>query len=83
MVDKASEKKEETKREKFVRIAQSRTEKALSAIANLGGLTAKTNYEYTQEDWEKIFSALTAEMNKVGEKVKSGGATASQGGFTL
>lgn len=72
----------ETKREKFVRIAQRRTEKALSAISNLGGLTSTANYEYTTEDWAKIFGALESELVKLQNRVKNP-TTVVEGGFTL
>jgi len=73
----------ETKTQKFVRIAQLRTNKALDAIAALGGLSVKANYDYTDEQWQKIVGAMNAEIQKVVDKVKAGGATASEGGFSL
>lgn len=74
---------EETKADKFTRIATLRTNKSLSAIASLGGLAATANYEYTKEQWDKIFSALLNEMNKVKAKVESGGKAVVDGGFSL
>lgn len=73
----------ETKAEKFTRIATGRTNKALNAIASLGGLASKANYDYTSEQWEKIYSALLAEMNKVKAKVDAGGTVTNDAGFSL
>ena len=72
----------ETKAEKFVRLGQARTEKALNAIANIGGLASKTNYDYTDEQVAKIFGALEAEMTKLQSRFKNPAAVAT-GGFTL
>jgi menaquinone-dependent protoporphyrinogen IX oxidase len=69
-----SEKKEtstETKAQKFARLAVFRTEKALTAVASLGGLTNKGNYEYTEEQWTKIMVALEAELTKLQGKIKN------------
>lgn len=72
----------ETKGQKFARLATSRTNKALDAIANLGGLASKTNYEYTDEQVAKIFGALEAEMTKLQTKFKNPDAVATTG-FSL
>lgn len=72
----------ETKGQKFARLATSRTNKALDAIANLGGLASKTNYEYSDEQVAKIFGALEAEMTKLQTKFKNPDAIATTG-FSL
>lgn len=82
MATAKTEEKTETKREKFVRLANSRTGKALDAIANLAGLASPTNYEYTEADWAKVFSALEAEMTKLQARVKNP-STKVEGGFSL
>ena len=79
MADNKSVKKVETKREKFVRLAQSRTNKALDAIAMLGGLAAPNNYEYTADDWAKIFGAIEGELTKLQNRVKNPTAVAETG----
>ena len=73
---------EETKADKFKRLAVSRTNKALDAIASIGGLANKTNYEYEDADALKVMGALEAELAKLGAKFKSGEAVV-EGGFTL
>lgn len=77
----ATETKTESKAEKFVRLGASRTNKALDAIAAIGGLAAKNNYDYTDEQTAKIFAALEAEIAKV--KDKFAGKTETVAGFTL
>jgi len=52
----------ETKADKFKRLIEPRVSKALSAIANIGGLAAKTSYEYTDVQVAKVLAALEAEV---------------------
>lgn len=70
---------EETKADKFKRIAENRVSKALSAIATIGGLASKANYDYTDDQVGKIIGALNSEVDvlknrfaKPEQKVKSG-----------
>ena len=48
----------ETKRQKFVRLAENRTNKILDMIQLLGNLSSPSTYVYTQQDVERIFSAI-------------------------
>ena len=50
-----TEKSEETKAEKFVRIGEYRMNKAIDAIGRLENLANKSAYEYTQEQAEAMF----------------------------
>lgn len=52
----------ETKREKFIRLAENRTNKALEMIRLIGNLSNKSVYDYTNEEVEKIFHALEEEV---------------------
>ena len=54
--------KKETNRERFVRIAEARTQKIIDTIRLLGNCSNSYVYEYTQKDIEKIFSAIEAEI---------------------
>lgn len=54
MVDK----KTESKREKFVRIAEARTNKILNMVDLLGNCSNPSIYEYSQSDVNQIFSAI-------------------------
>ena len=58
-------KKIETKRQKFVRLAEFRTEKAVLAIENLIGLSNPRNYDYNAKDVNLIIKALTDSVNAV------------------
>ena len=54
----------ETKREKFVRIAEARTNKILNMIQLLGNCSNQKQYEYTQKDVNKIFNAIQTEVDE-------------------
>ena len=48
----------ESKRERFKRIAENRTNKLLDMLELLGNCSNKNNYEYTDDDVKSIFSAI-------------------------
>lgn len=48
-------KERETKRQKFVRLAESRTNKIIDMLQLLGNCSNSSAYDYTQEDVDKIF----------------------------
>ena len=52
----------ETNRERFIRIAEARTQKIIDMIDLLGNCSNKYNYEYTQKDVEKMFAAIEAAL---------------------
>lgn len=52
----------ETKREKFVRLAEARTNKTIEMLRLLGNCSSKANYEYTDDDIRKIFSTIDKEV---------------------
>jgi hypothetical protein len=49
-------------REKFVRMANKRVNSALKAIQQVGKLSNRSNYDYTQEDVDKIIASLENEV---------------------
>lgn len=61
-------KKQETKREKFVRLAEARTNKIIDMIHLLGNCSNSNVYDYTQQDVDKIFSAIEAEVREAKKK---------------
>lgn len=63
------------RRERFIALAEARTDRALSAIRLLGNLSNRSNYEYTDADVAQIFRALESEV----KAVKSRFADASAG----
>ena len=48
----------ETNRERFIRIAEARTQKIIDMIDLLGNCSNQYNYDYTQKDVDKMFSAI-------------------------
>lgn len=58
----------ETKREKFVRIAEARTNKIMDMIQLLGNCSNSVVYDYTQQDVDKIFSAIETELREAKKK---------------
>lgn len=52
----------ESKRDRFIRIAEARTNKILDMLRLLGNCSEKANYEYTDEDIKQIFVALEKEI---------------------
>lgn len=54
----------ETKRDKFVRLAEQRVNNILEQFRKLGNLSNTKNYEYDEEDVEKIFKELNKTLRK-------------------
>jgi len=48
----------ESKRDRFVRVAEARTAKIISMIRLLGNCSNKAVYEYQAKDLKKIFKAI-------------------------
>ena len=59
---------QETKREKFVRLAEARTNKIICMLQLLGNCSNSSIYDYTSQDVEKIFSAIEAEVREAKKK---------------
>ncbi|WP_217363030.1 hypothetical protein [Roseicella sp. DB1501] len=57
-----------SKRERFRRLAESRTNKALSAIAIIGNLSNRHVYEYEDAEVRKIVKALREAVSAVEER---------------
>lgn len=60
--------KQETKRDKFVRLVEARTNKIIDMIQLLGNCSNTSAYDYTQQDVEKIFGAIEAELREAKKK---------------
>lgn len=58
----------ESKREKFVRLAEARTNKIIDMIQLLGNCSNSSVYEYTQEDVDQIFAAIETEVREAKKK---------------
>lgn len=61
-------KERETKREKFVRLAEARTNKIIDMLQLLGNCSNSSAYNYSQEDVDKIFSAIESEVKEARKK---------------
>lgn len=59
---------EETRKERFRRVAARRTNNILRQIQVLGNCSNKSSYSYTEEDIRKIFSTLEKELRNVKAK---------------
>lgn len=65
------------KRSNFVRLAEARVTKALKSIRVVGNLSNRTNYEYSEQDVNKIINALQAEINQLKSRFKNKGNSES------
>lgn len=72
---------QESKRERFLRLAEARTNKILDMLQLLGNCSSKANYEYTDEDIKKIFGALERELKNT--KNRFMGVEQKENRFTL
>ena len=52
----------ESKKERFKRIAENRTNKIIDMIDLLGNCSNKNNYEYTEDDVKSIFNAIECSL---------------------
>jgi hypothetical protein len=49
----------ESRRDRFVRLANSRVNRALKQIELVGNLSVRSNYEFGSDDVDRIFRALS------------------------
>ena len=61
----------ETRKDRFKRLATYRTNIVLDKLRILGNLSNRTNYEYSNDDIKKIFSAIETQLRII--KVKFSG----------
>ncbi len=61
----------ETPEERFKRIATVRTTAVLDRLRILGNLSNRQMYSYSEEDIEKIFSAINRQVREVRAKFNS------------
>lgn len=61
-------KEKETKRDKFVRLAEARTNKIIDMLQLLGNCSNSSAYDYTQSDVDKIFNAIESEVKEAKKK---------------
>ena len=63
--------KEETKRDKFIRLAENRVNSTIKEINLIGNLANKSNYEYSKEDIDKIIKTLKKSVSDLESKFTS------------
>ncbi len=68
-------------RERFVRIAEARTNKILDLLRLLGNCSNTNNYEYTQRDVDRIFQAIEREIRNAKSRFAGGDSRSER--FTL
>lgn len=71
----------ESKHDKFIRIAEARTNKIIDMIRLLGNCSNKAAYEYDDADIKKIFSTLEQELRSCKNKFQDIGERDNK--FTL
>lgn len=52
------------KREKFIRLAEQRVNRAMNDIRLIGNLSNRNAYSFTDDDVKKIFKALQKELDQ-------------------
>ena len=67
------EEKNETKRERFVRIVEARTNKIINMVRLLGNCANKSIYEYDKDDVQQIFTTLEEEIKNAKAKFSQSG----------
>lgn len=80
MLDKSSGKASDSKgekREKFVKLAENRTQNAIKAIRVIGKLGNKNAYQFDDSDVQKIIRALTKEIDALKARMSSTSAKES------
>ena len=71
----------ESKRERFIRIAENRTNKIIDMLRLLGNCSNTANYDYTKEDVRKIFTTIEDELKSAKSKFET--ATPNSAKFKL
>lgn len=73
----------ETKYERFVRIAEARTNKILDMIQLLGNCANKATYDYSKDDVKQIFAAIDEEVRIAKSKFDAEENEGSRKAFSL
>ncbi len=66
------EKEQETRHERFKRVASKRTNDILERIRILGNCSNKSSYEFTEEEVNKIFSEIDKHLKLTKAKFLAG-----------
>lgn len=71
VADDAQTQVQNSKREKFVKLAESRTANAIKAIRTIGKLGNRNAYDYDDADVRKIVKALNNEIEALRNRMKA------------
>jgi hypothetical protein len=71
------------KRERFVELGEARVRKASQMFRLIGNLSNTSNYEFSQEDAQKIFLALDNEMKLLRAKFQAALSRRAKDDFRL
>ncbi len=71
VADSGQKSSKTTKREKFVKLAESRTVNAIKAIRIIGKLGNRNAYDYDDADVRKIVKALNDEIEALKSRMKT------------
>ena len=61
----------ETKRERFIRLAETRTQKVLNALRILGNCSNLQNYEFSKDEVINIFSEIEKTTKRIKEVINN------------
>jgi len=75
--------KDESPKDRFKRLATARTRAVLEKLRVLGHCANDGLYEYSQNDVEKIFRAISSEVKKTKSKFLARYSGEAEGEFTL
>ena len=70
-------------RANFVRLAESRTNKVLKDLDLLSNLSNRSNYAYSEEDVQKIYTVISKKLKMVQSKFDAGMKLDKDKPFTL
>lgn len=73
----------ETKADRFIRIAEARTNKIIDMIQLLGNCANRATYDYTKEDVKKIFTAIEDELRAAKAKYNVSDSEGKEKKFSL
>jgi hypothetical protein len=68
----------EDARDRFLRLANARVNKAIKAIGLVGNLSNRSNYSYSEEDVARIFGALDGALRSCKRRFDTSAPTRGQ-----
>ncbi len=69
------------KRDRFLKVAASRVQKALDALDSLSKCSNKANYDYTEAEVRKMERVVKEKLRSTFDKFRSGSAASDDSGF--